>query len=555
MRHALLLILCALLQASVLPLALGPPPAPPAPTPACPAPAYPDAAALLAALPGAGYTCAEELAAALRPLAGPAEADTLIHMVLAGSHARAQRNALRALGRLAESPRGSRARELVLRARAAAVQMAVANLLAHEHDSFLLQDAIWLLDTFFYPALGAAPALERVAAAPDLAPALRSRAATARARLIYARLGLLHPADRDFILDGLRSGDPGMRAAAAMAVARLRSAQLDPAARDELGAALGAAWGAEPPLALAPDAPDPRDAGLLGPQESAPTSLTARAAIATAQERLGDTGRLAKLRAAYEALALPSSVTEGDLTIRGGLAPAVLQALLAEAQRARTAVAQILGPTLGAPLPGESGRHLSILIFARQGVYRDYMRAFTPFTVEVDGIYDETSATLYTHQRTPAQSEHTLEESLRHELAHHEAATRLFPGQWHTPGYHAEPKGWADEGLAEILAGLVVDGPRPRPRQLARLCATGAPDIAALLARRTGYDQFGSFDYDGAWALSAYLLAERPESLRRLYAAYRDGTYTRADWGRIAGLTLPLAQTKLTGAVRRWCEV
>lgn len=544
----------ALLHGAALPLAVAPPAGPPAPTPACPAPAYADAAALLAALPGADYACAEQLTAALRPLAGPATADALLAMARSGGHARERRNAVRALGRLAESPRGSRARELVLRLRAAEVEAAMGALLAGETDSFLLQDAIWLLDSFFYPSYGAEAPLAGVAAAPGLAPALRYRAAAARARLVYARPGPLAPLDRAFILGGLRSDDPGVRAAAAMAAARLRDAQLDGAARAELLAALAAAWAAEPPLALAPDAPDPRDQGLAGPQESSPTSLTARAAIARAQDRLAGGERLARLRAAYEALALPNISAEGDVTLRAGLPLAELPPLLAEIGRARAALGALLGPELAAPLPGEGGRPLSVLIFARQGVYRDYMRAFTPFTVEVDGTYDEATATLYTHQRTPEQSENTLAETLRHELAHHEAGARLFPGRWLSPGYHREPKGWADEGLAELLAGLAADGPRPRPRQLARLCAAaGPPAIAALVARREGYDRFGSFDYDGAWALSFYLHAERPDALRRLYAAYRAGSYAAERWGAIAGLPMGQAQAELGAALAGWC--
>ncbi len=475
-------------------------------------------------------------------------------MASQGSHNRERRNALRAIGRLAEAPRGSRPHELVRRTGAAAVRATAVAILTGDQDNFLLQDAVWLLDSFFFPSFSAAPALEGVAEQPALAPALRYRAAAARARLVFARPGPLASADRAFILGGLRSDDPGVRAAAAMGAARLREAQLADPGRAELLQALAAAWAAEPPLALAPDAPDPRDAGLLGLQESSPTSLTARAALARAQDRLAGGERLAQLRVAFEALALPNSLTQGGITLRAGLPPAELPPLLAELARAGAALDAVLGPELGAPIPGEGGRPLSVIVFGGQGVYRDYVRAFTPFTVDVDGLYDEATATLYTHQRSPAQSENTLAETLRHELAHHEAGARLFPGRWLSPGYHAEPKGWADEGLAELLAGLSAEGLRPRPRQLARLCAaSGPPDLAALLARRAGYDRFGSFDYDGAWALSYYLHTERPEALRRLYSAFREGRYSLQAWDEIAGVSLPQAQAELGAARERWC--
>jgi HEAT repeat protein len=533
-------------------LSLAPAPRDPGPaaTPGCPAPSYPDAPALLAALHGAGYDCAEAIAAALRARVGPADVDALLAMAESGSNALIRRNAVRALGRLAEAPRGSRASELVLRVRAAAIQDALAAIVGGERDNFLAQDAVWVLDTFFYPTFTAAPGLERVAADPGLAPALRYRAALARARLVFARPGSLDPADRAFILAGLRSDDPGVRASAASAVARLRDGQLTPALAAELGAALVAAWDAEPPLALAPDVPVDAGGAHLTFVESSPTSLTARAAIARARDRIeGGAGHLDALRAAYEAIALPRTLARDGVVLRSGLPPERLPALLDEAARAREAFFAALGPGFAAPIPGEGDAPLAILVFARQGVYRDYIRAFTPFAVDVDGTYDEAGATLYTHERTPEQSANTLAETLRHELTHHLTGRYLFPGRWLTPGYHAEPKGWLDEGLAELLAGLEPSGiPAPRPAQLAELCARrDPPALAALLARREGYDRFGSFDYPAAWALSYYLVEERPEVLRRVAAAFRDGSY------RLAGASIAPLEAEWHAAIRGWC--
>jgi hypothetical protein len=559
MRAALAALACSLILAasgSALPLAVAPPDPGPAATPNCPAPSYPDAAALLRALQGAGYACAEEIAAALRARAGPAEADALLAMAAGGSNALIRRNAVRALGRLAEAPRGSRASELALRARAGAIQAALAGILDAAPDNFLTQDAIWLLDSFFFPTFSAAPGLERAAATPGLAPALRARAAAARARLVFARPGALAPADRAFIRAGLRSDDPGVRAAAAAAVARLRAAQLTPALAAELAAELAAAWDAEPPLALAPDDPPPGPAGLTF-AESSPTSLSARAAIARAQDRLaGGTARLDALRAAYEALALPHTLAADGVLVRSGLPPERLPAIAAAFQAARAAFQAALGPAVAAPLPGEGDGPVTVLVFARQGVFRDYVRAFTSFSADIDGVYDEAGATLLTHERTPAQSDNTLDETVRHELTHFLTGRSLFPGRWLSPGYHVEPKGWLDEGLAEVLAGLDATGaPRPRPAQLAELCARrDPPALAPLLARREGYDRFGSFDYGAAWALSYYLLTERPAALQRIAAAYRDGSYRLADWPRLAGAPIPEVEAGWRRAIAGWCR-
>lgn len=553
-RAAILATAFALVcNSSALPLAVARPVAGPALTPGCPKASYADEAALLQELQGATYACAEAIAAALRPRADVAVADGLLAMAASGSNALVRRNGLRALGRLAEAPRGSRARELVLRLRAAQLQGLLEEILTTEQDNFLVQDAIWLLDSFFYPSFSAAAGLERAAADAALAPDLRYRAALARARLIYARSGPLAEPDAAFILGGLRSADPGVRAAAAGAVARLRSDQLTPELRAKLERALAAAWEAEPPLALAPDTPAPPMARIV---ESQPTSLTARAAIARARDRLaGSATHLAELQTAYEALALPHRLTGEGIELWGGAPREALPELLAEAERVQAALGAILGPELVAPIPGEGEAPLRIMIFSGQGVYRDYMRAFTSLPIDVDGTYDEATATLYTHERTAAQSENTLAETMRHELTHHLTSRALFPGGWLSAGYHNEPKGWLDEGLAELMAGLGPDGtPAPRPAQLARLCTLAAPpELAGLLARREGYDRFGSFDYDGAWALSYYLLAEHPEGLRRVAAAYRDGSYRLRDWPRLVGAPLAAVEAGWHAAIERWC--
>ncbi|NNJ12483.1 peptidase [Chloroflexales bacterium ZM16-3] len=543
-----------------MPLAPGPAVVPPALTPSCAAMGYPDAESLLAALPGAGYDCAEEIAAALRPRADEPVVDTLIAMATdARRDTRARRNGLRALGRLAESPPASRAGELMRRTRAAATRMALDQILAGERDSFLVQDAIWIYDTFYFPSFGTQPALERISADVRVAPALRARSAMAAARLIGRKVGPLAAADRDSIIAGMFSDDPGVRAAAADTVARLRDERLPPQIRAELGEILLAAQLDEPPLALPEDSPDIRGSMAFADAESTPTELTARAAIARAQDRLEGGAHLAQLRADYETLALPNRLEAAGFLLRSGLPVGELPALLDHAALVSTAYAQALGPALSAPLPGEPAGTLTLLIFASQAIYRDYMRAFTPFTVDVDGVYDEATRTLYTHQRRPDQSENTLGETIQHELTHALTGETLFAGLWADPGYHAEPRGWADEGLAEVMAGAIADGEggatlAPRPAQMARLCGRAAqPSLAELLARRAGYDRYGSFDYDAAWALSYYLLTERPDAARRVYAAYRDGSYSLAAWPQLVGAPLDAFEGDWHGAISGWC--
>ncbi|MBO9318515.1 MAG: peptidase, partial [Chloroflexus sp.] len=208
---------------SRLELAIAPAQPPLIRTPACPQATYANTDDLLAVLPQANYDCTEQIAIALRPRADLDDVDRLLS-IAANSifDTRTRRNALRILGRLAESQRATRAAELMNQMRSSQTQAVAIELLRRENDNFLLQDAVWLLDSIYYPSWQAAPALAHIALSDAYAPALRYRAARARARLIAAERGLMSTASRQFLVDALHSADPGVRTAAAEALSFLR---------------------------------------------------------------------------------------------------------------------------------------------------------------------------------------------------------------------------------------------------------------------------------------------------------------------------------------------
>lgn len=564
MRHllAICITLTLLIPAgSRLPLAVAPANPPPIRAPACPQPIYSDAAAMLAVLPQANYDCTEQIAAALRPRIEPEHVTALLGIAGdAAFDARTRRNALRILGRLAESGPATRARELMAHQQGA-VQATAIRLLEGEHDNFLLQDAVWLLDGIYYPSWAAAAALEQVALTAGYAPALRYRAARARARLIAAERGPLSEGARRFIVAALASADPGVRTAAAEAISFLRDDQLGERATWQQ--AVAAALAAEPPLQVAADSGDPRGAALLTFLESTPTALTARAALARAADRLAGEGaaapRFAAVRQAYEQLALPVEATTPSVTLRTGPAAATdADALAATVANAYAQTRRLLGPVGNTPIPGEERMPLRVLIFPSQAAYRDYMRAFTPFTVDVDGIYDVQQNTLYSYRRGEGQTANALEETLRHETSHAVTAAYLFPGQWLSPGYHAEPKGWFDEGLAEVMAAQAQpEGPlQPHRRHLATICALPLkPALADLVARREGYDQYGMFDYPAAWALMHFLLTERPAAAAAFSNAWRTQTYRLRNWPQLGGWPdWAAAEADWHAVIDRWCQ-
>lgn len=562
MTRILIALLILLLPSSALPLAIGPLPAPPAPTPVCAQPRYANASALMAALFSADYACAEAIAAALRPLASPALVDALLGLASSAEHATARRNALRVLGRLAESPRSTPAAELLARSKAAALLATLGTIVARERDSFLLQDALWILDTFYFPAFNMQLDLERISLDPQLDPALRDRAAAAVGRLIYARPGPLRPSDLAYIKRGLGDTQPVLRAQAATIAWRLRADQLDAELIARTIIALAAALAIEPPLAVATDPARPQAATPLSYSEPETTSLAARAALSRALDRLAPApaNRLAALRATYEELAMPKSLERDGLLLRAGLPATALPALAERLAATQAAAIELLGPALHQPIAGESAALVRLLILPSQAAYREYLRAFTSYSLTTDGIYAEAEATIYSYARRAGQAENSLDESLQHELTHLVTGRHLFVGGWLSPGYHDQPKGWADEGLAEVLAGATFDGAGDyqlelRRLQLMRLCALPVPpSLADLLSQRAGYDRFGSFDYDAAWAFSYYLLRERPAAAQQIYAAYRDGSYQLDRWPQIAGFaSLAQAEAAWHTAITRWC--
>jgi hypothetical protein len=273
------------------------------------------------------------------------------------------------------------------------------------------------------------------------------------------------------------------------------------------------------------------------------TALDAQAALARALDRFAPgEQRLLDLQQHYELLTLADSRRAEDLTLRSDRADD-FEALLRALHHAEHEFEHLVGPTFP-PLTGET-RTLTVLILPHRAAYQEYLHAFTSFAVENDGLYDELSATIYTYRRSATQSAHSLEQSLRHEYAHHLTAHRLFPGHWRSPDYHEQPRGWLDEGIAELIAGV---------SHLDTICAdTELRPLAELLATRAGYDRFGTFDYPYAWALIKFFAEERPEVLRRILTAYRDGSYRLDHFAHIAGTSLAEAEAAWHTSIRVWC--
>jgi hypothetical protein len=544
----------------------------PAATPSCRQPAHQGEDELLRSLPGASYGCAEELADALSAAATKRTVTLLLAMSRPPAHSLARRNALRALGRLAGQPPRSAAARLVRETHAAEVRAALLEALRQDRSVDVLQEAIWLLDTFLFPTAEAQPLLEAIAlrasfansADPAATPQLRARAMNAVSRLLLTRPAPVSETDLAFTLRSLASDEPGVRARAALILERWQRRGMASSSQALAVIALTEAHAraASEPL-VPPTMPESGTAGeglrfdplLSGRPEIPAPPLAARAAVARALDAFVPGGRYEKLRAAYEALALPSQYQHGNLALRADLPAESLPPLIETLGRARGEFFALLGPAFAAPLPEGRDHTLTAYIFRDAAAYQAYMHAFVGFGADVYGVYVERQPggglppRLYTYAGR-ATGAATLEETLAHEYAHSLAGHHLFPGAWHDPGYHAEPKGWADEGLAELIAARAT-GQTAAPETL---CAAGLWSLAELLARRDGYDRYGAFRYDEAHALARYLLLERPESGRAIYAAYREGRYRQGELARLAGsASLAEVEAGWRASVERWC--
>jgi hypothetical protein len=521
--------------------------------PSCPQPRS-DREAALRQLPGAGYACVEALA----PLFAIGADDTTIERLLAmarpPSHSLARRNALRVLGRALE-----RMEPAALTQRAPALRAELLVLLASERDATVLQEVIWILDTFLFPAREALSPLAALVADPANRPPLRARAMNAVSRLILTRPGPVAPADMEFVLAALGSDEPGVRARAALILERWRDDQLDSTARARAVATLSGALvvARHEPLVtglpqgvLAPSVHHPLNPPLFSGRPDLPVApLAARAAIARALDRFVPAGRSNELQAAFEAVALPHTLQHGEIVLRGALPPEHLAELVYMLDHARGAFFALLGPEFAAPLPGEE-RSLTVLVFGDPAAYQAFMQAFVGFGDDVDGVYVERRGVIYTYARGSEHSANTLETTLAHEYAHYLAGQHVFPGQWHDAGYHAAPKGWADEGLAELVAAQAVGNNAPS----GDLCEQ-QPRLEPLLEQRAGYDRFGSFAYHEAHALVRYLLHSSPERGRRLYAAFRAGAYRSADVAALAGApSLVALEADWHADLGQWCR-
>ena len=474
-------------------------------------------AELLQSLPYGDYSCTEATAKALKPFATENTLATILDLAQQETHAWSRRNALRVIGRLGQQLDSENEQLIAKNAYLATTQDRLIRTLEDERAEKAVHEAIWILDSLFYPFFSMQPQLEKIITDREFDTMLRFRAISALSRLIQAKSGLISEEDLALMTRLLQSDDVWVRSLAAFTFEVVQEEQLDEYRRGLIISALESAWLAE-------------------------DELVAQAHFAKALDHYQGTHRHDELRDQYEATYLANTLSGEQITIRSGLPVSELPAFVKLMENQRRAFFEIMGSSFDTPLTDDGNETITLMLFATQPEYNEYMSAFVGYGAHAGGLYIEKDGILYTYQRDPEESLYTVEELVQHEFSHYLLGRYVYPGLWTDTAYHDELKGWSDEGLAEFLAGLTFDENgnytySPREPHLNKLCGGSYRDLPSLLTQSEGYNQAGVFDYANGWSFIYYLMTERQPSALNLYSSFRDDSYEVDRFAEIAGVS------------------
>jgi hypothetical protein len=160
-----------------------------------------------------------------------------------------------------------------------------------------------------------------------------------------------------------------------------------------------------------------------------------------------------------------------------------------------------------------------MVIYGSPQDYWTYQPFLYGLSTNNGGIFIEGWGTLFTYDRTPAQSIYTLEELLRHEYTHFLDSRYLITGSFGESGtlYEGNRLVWYNEGLAEYLVGATrINGVLPRGILLDRISTDSARLTVADITSAT-YGSFTFYRYAGVYF--EFLEEQRPDLLVALFDA------------------------------------
>jgi hypothetical protein len=496
-----------------------------------------DESGLLDALRHADYYCTESIALALSPIADEDTIHELLAMMETEESDDARRNVGRVLIRFAEHAEDKSPHILVTKTMAKEIKDSIINTLKKEDSSYVVPELTVLIDAHFRPFFETQPYLESISEDPKFDAVARWRAINAIRSIIYEKENLTEN-DVAFILGSLRSDDLWVRAEAAFTCEIIKEDQIEPAQRQQLISGLDDAYGAE-------------------------DKLIPKSFIAKALDRYNKTDLYDTLKADFEKTHLKNSISQNGITIKSGLPRNELHKYLELMENQRRVFFEIMGSPFDIPIGDDPNSSLTLVLLATPDEYSDYMNSFVGYGAYAGGLYLENQGTLYTFQRNENQSSYTVEDLIKHEFTHYLQGRYVYAGMWSDADYHSEPKGWADEGIAEFFAQSVfvndneyqISHSKKYLNDLCNKSQSEYRDLESLLRQREGYDQSGQWDYANSWAFTYYLMTEKKEVAMNLYHSFRDGSYKLADFSAIGGIvSVDSLESDWHNGITAWCK-
>lgn len=487
-----------------------------------------DPVEMIRALRKADYYCTESIAQALVPAANEDMIHKLLSMMNSDSD-NERRNASRILIRFAEQQENQTAHVLVTQVMSSDVKNAILETLKNESSSYVIPELTVLIDAHFRPFFDTQPYLESVSKDSKFDSVARWRAMNA-VRNIISEKETLAPSDAGFVLGSLKSDELWVRSEAAFICEILRDEQTAASQKTQMITALHNAYDSE-------------------------DKMIPKSFIAKALDRYEKTSLYSKMESGFEKDRLYNSASRGLMTIKSSLPQDKLEKYLDMLEKQKQSFFEIMGSRFNTPVRDDPNDAFTLIILATPAEYFDYMNSFVGYGANAGGLYLENKGTLYTYQRNQTQSTYTVEDLIRHEFTHYLEGRYVYYGIWSDPDYHAEPKGWADEGLAEFFSQSVKE---PNiilsQKYVDELCGKDPIGLDSLLGRHEGYDKYGQWDYANSWSFTYYMMTEQKKAALNIYSSFRDGSYRLDSFGAIGGVPMDSLESGWHHTMESWCK-
>ncbi|MEZ4366591.1 MAG: collagenase [Kofleriaceae bacterium] len=195
-----------------------------------------------------------------------------------------------------------------------------------------------------------------------------------------------------------------------------------------------------------------RSTSITRPRPNTPGSCEPSPDVFACATSTGELLCFEEILPALEAYLFPARGEFDGVTFLGPFSKARMRQLYEELRDVRFQTDRITGRPR--PLASDPNATVTFRIYGSRAAYEQFQAVMYGLPVNNGGIYMEQQGTIYTYERTPAESIFRLEALIRHEYAHYLIGRHVVAGAWgEAPIYGDGRLTFFDEGLAEFLAG------------------------------------------------------------------------------------------------------